>query len=203
MWFNWTINLDNEDVEESSDWTLRFLPADVQWGENDQEISSAKFNINPAPEEDEPSSSPTPSPTPTATTLTGAPSATTPGDSGDNDDSDDSLSTGAKAGIGVSAGAGGLIIIALAFLLWRRLRALPAQGADNTAGAYNNLHHPPPPGAETQQPEGYFAGAGMAKPPPAVFAVPPAPLSELHGDAAAEMDAGADGQRTPARCGST
>ncbi|CEL08365.1 hypothetical protein ASPCAL11516 [Aspergillus calidoustus] len=200
MWFNWTINLDNQDVEESRDWTLRFLPADVQWGDNDQEISSAKFNINPAPEEDEPSSSSTPLPTSTTATVPGTPSATTPGDSGNGDDSDDSLSTGAKAGIGVGAGAGGLIIVALAFLLWRRLRALPAHkapGADNTAGAYNDLHHPPPPGVETQQPEGYFAGAGMAK-PPAAFAGPPAPLSELHGDAATEMDAGADGQRVPA-----
>ncbi|KAJ0414283.1 hypothetical protein BJY00DRAFT_305710 [Aspergillus carlsbadensis] len=203
MWFNWTINLDNEDIEESSDWTLRFLPADVQWGDNDQEISSAKFNINPAPEEDEdePSSSSTPSPTPTATTLPGTPSATTPGDSGNNNDSDDSLSTGAKAGIGVGAGAGGLIIIALAFLLWRRLRALPAHkapGADNIAGVYNDLHHPPPPGPEIRQPEEYFAGAGMVKPPPTGFAVPSTPPTELHGDAAAEMDAGADGQRVPA-----
>ncbi|KAL2854220.1 hypothetical protein BJY01DRAFT_42835 [Aspergillus pseudoustus] len=197
-WFNWTINLDNDDVETSRDWTLRFLPANVQWGGTDQEISSAKFNINPAPEEEEPSSTPSPSSTPPATTLPGTPSATTPGDSGDNNGGD-SLSTGAKAGIGVGVSAGGLIIIALAFLLWRRLRALPAHkapGAGN-AGVYNDLHHPPPPGAEVQQPEGYFVAAPMAKPPPAAFVVPSAPPSELHGDAAAEMDAGSDGQRAP------
>ncbi|KAL2802639.1 hypothetical protein BJX63DRAFT_104159 [Aspergillus granulosus] len=200
MWFNWTINLGNNDVEASSDWTLRFLPANIQWGDNDQEISSAKFTINPAPEEEEPSSTSTssssPTPTPTPTTLPGLPTATSPGDSGDSNDSD-SLSTGAKAGIGVGVGAGGLIIIALAFLLWRRLRALPAQKAPGADNAYNDLHHPPPPGAETQQPEGYLAAASMAKPPPAAFVVPSAPPSELHGDAATEMDAGADGQRAP------
>ncbi|KAL3465302.1 hypothetical protein BJX64DRAFT_61717 [Aspergillus heterothallicus] len=199
MWFNWTIKLDNDDVEASSDWTLRFLPADIQWGENDEEISSAKFNINPAPEEEEPSSTSSPSPTPTTTTPPGSPSSTTPGDSGNNDGSD-SLSTGAKAGIGVGVSAGGLIIIALAFLLWRRLRALPAHKAPTaaTAGVYNALHHPPAPGAEAQQPGGYFAAAPMTKPPPAAFAAPSAPPSELHGDAAAEMDAGTDGQRAPA-----
>ncbi|KAL2831791.1 hypothetical protein BDW59DRAFT_125268 [Aspergillus cavernicola] len=193
--YNWTINIDADDVATSTDWTLRFLPADVAWGENDQEISSSKFNIDPAPEEPSPTPSPSPSssstPTPTATTL--------PGDSGSG--SDDSLSTGAKAGIGVGVSAGGLIIIALAFLLWRRLRSLPAKAPDDTAaaaGAYSDFHHPPPPADGIHQlpgAEGYFA-APMAKPP---VSAPPSelPVDDTRVVNGGELDAGADGQRVP------
>ncbi|KAL2870049.1 uncharacterized protein BJX67DRAFT_378597 [Aspergillus lucknowensis] len=181
--YNWTIGLSNDDVEASTDWTLRFLPADIQWGVNNQEISSAKFNINPRPPQSSPTASPSPSPT-----------ATSPANPGDEEDG--GLSTGAKAGIGVGVGAGGLIIIALAFLLWRRLRALPDHKTPGAAAAagYNDLYHPPPPGEiqQYQAQEGFYAPP-LVKTPPA----PPAPPSELHGDAARELDAGTDGQRAP------
>ncbi|KAL3479004.1 hypothetical protein BJX99DRAFT_95063 [Aspergillus californicus] len=190
--YNWTINIDAEDVASSREWTLRFLPADIAWGDNDQEISSAKFNIDPA------AVSPSPTSTPTSSTTTTVPTATTTEDP-DSGSSDESLSTGAKAGIGVGVGAGGLIIIALAFLLWRRLRALPAKGGspNGAAGAYNDLHHPPPPGDGIHQvhgAEGYF-GAPVMKAVP----VAPVPLSELPGDSnARELDAGVDSQVPPA-----
>ncbi|KAL4872274.1 hypothetical protein BDV12DRAFT_183219 [Aspergillus spectabilis] len=186
--YEWEINISDEDVEASLEWTFRFLPADVSWADNDQEISSAKFNLNPRP--NTPTPSPTPSPTTTSTGGPADPTAPQPADPNTPSEGD-SLSTGAKAGIGVGVSAGGLIIIALAFLLWRRLRALPPKGtaADPAAGAYNDLHHPPPPGDE---------GHGFYAPPPAFKAAPPAPLSELAGVEARELDAGTDSQRPPA-----
>ncbi|KAI9374403.1 hypothetical protein BJX61DRAFT_308389 [Aspergillus egyptiacus] len=188
-YYLWTVNIDDNDVENSSDWTLRFLPADVAWGSQNQEISSAKFNLDPAPE---PSPSPTPTPTSTATTTTKSEQTNTTSPTTDPNpaNSDDGgLSTGAKAGIGVGVGVGGLILIALAFFLWRRLRALPAQGPDATVGG------PPPMGGEMYGTSEYFAGPPMAKSAP----VPPRPPTELPGDSnASELDAGEDARRPPA-----
>ncbi|KAL4916685.1 hypothetical protein BDW62DRAFT_102424 [Aspergillus aurantiobrunneus] len=206
--YEWNINLDDADVEDSTDWTLRFLPADISWGSNNQEISSAKFNLNPRPNTPSPSSTPSPTSTPTPTptpesTSSSPPAATeTPEESDTEDSSSEGLSTGAKAGIGVGVGAGSVIILALAFLLWRHFKALSstkAPGAD-AATAYN-MKQPLPPGYEYGQvqpgAEGYFA-PGMAKtmpaPVPVAVAVRP---TELAGDDAREMDAGIDTQRPP------
>ncbi|RDW81683.1 uncharacterized protein DSM5745_05240 [Aspergillus mulundensis] len=209
--YEWTINLDDADVEASTEWTFRFLPADVSWGDNQEEISSAKFNL--LPKSDSSSSSTTTSTststtststaastsTSTSTTTTTSPTAdptsTTPENATDSDgttsesnSNNDGLSTGAKAGIGVGVSAGFIILAALAFLLWRRIRALPntkATGPEGANGGYSQAH------------QGYFADPAMAK---SMHAAPPAtvvPMSELAGDHAGEMDAGVDSQRPP------
>ncbi|KAL5336713.1 hypothetical protein BJX70DRAFT_266481 [Aspergillus crustosus] len=180
--YEWNITLSDEDAEASLDWTFRFLPADVAWGDNSEEISSAKFNLSPRPD--------TPSPTPSPTSTGGPSDPTSPAPADPNPPEDSGLSTGAKAGIGVGVSAGGLILIALAFFLWRRRRTLTPKGgaADPTTGAYNHLHTLPPPSDEG---DGYFAPPVMAK------ATPGAPLSELAGDDARELDAGVDSQRPP------
>lgn len=196
--YEWAINLDDSDIEDSTEWTFRFLPADASWGSNDQEISSAKFNIDPRPSAS--SSSATPSPTPDPTSKTSTPSApaateTNSTDADQDDGGSSTLSTGAKAGVGVGVGAGGLIIIALAFLLWKRMRALKASKAagPETVGGYSNINQYPSPG------DGYFA-------PPKTKTAPlessvtarSVALTELPGDEnAREMDAGRDAQRPP------
>ncbi|KAL4798282.1 hypothetical protein BDV19DRAFT_386564 [Aspergillus venezuelensis] len=218
--YEWTINLDDADVESSTDWTFRFLPADVAWGDNDQEISSAKFNLEPSDDDNDndttttstttsststtSTESPTSTTTTSSTTTTTPPAATeTPADENDNSDSDsDGLSSGAKAGIGVGVGAGFIILAALAFLLYRRFKALPkTPGAEaGVAGSYNNINgSPPPPGDEyAQHGNGYFAPA-MSKTMPMTMPMHTyTPASELHGDVAREMDAGIDAQRAPA-----
>ncbi|KAL4922987.1 uncharacterized protein BDV17DRAFT_30953 [Aspergillus undulatus] len=209
--YRWNINLSNEDVDASTDWTFRFLPADVSWGDNDQEISSAKFNLNPSDDDDDTTSSTTttstssttttesPTSTTTSTTTTPPAATETPEDSEPEDPDDNGLSTGAKAGIGVGVGAGFIILAALAFLLYRRFKALPKNpGAEAAAGGYNNIKgSPPPPGDEYgQEGAGYFAPA-MAKTMPVPMQTY-TPVSELHGDVAREMDAGVDAQRPPA-----
>lgn len=208
--YEWPINLDDSDIEASTEWTFRFLPADASWGTNDQEISSAKFNLDPRPST---SSSATPSPTPDPTSTTSAsstPAATeTNSDDADPDEGNSStLSTGAKAGVGVGVGAGGLIIIALAFLLWKHMRALKASKAagPGTVGGYSNINHYPPPSDGYSQgnhipqgQEGYFAPP-MTKTAPLASSVTTGSvaLTELPGsENAREMDAGADAQRPP------
>ncbi|KAL4786667.1 hypothetical protein BJX76DRAFT_355023 [Aspergillus varians] len=158
-------------------------------GTQNQEISSAIFDINPKPAESS-SSSATSSPTHDSTTQ---PTSTTPADS-------NGLFTGAKARIGVGVSAGGLIIIALAFFLWRRSKALQNAKAPGRviAGGYNDIRHPPPlsdehspahPGAE-----GYFTPVIVKVPPPKSVS---APLSELPGNEAAELDGGSAIQLPP------
>ncbi|KAL4902617.1 hypothetical protein BDW74DRAFT_180719 [Aspergillus multicolor] len=203
--YEWTINLDDADVESSTEWTFRFLPADVSWGDNQEEISSAKFNL--LPDSDSSSSSTTTSTsTSTSTTTTSTTSTTTTSsptadptstapenatdgnDTTSESDSDsDGLSTGAKAGIGVGVSAGFIILAALAFLLWRRIKALPntkATGPEGANGGYSQAH------------QGYFADPAMVK---SMHATPATvhPMTELAGDHAGEMDAGVDSQRPP------
>ncbi|KAL4943824.1 hypothetical protein BDV06DRAFT_127809 [Aspergillus oleicola] len=213
--YEWTINLDDADVEASTDWTFRFLPADVSWGDNDQEISSAKFNLEPSGDDSDTTTTstttststtsttetPTSTTTSTSTTTTTPPAATEiPADEIEDSDSD-GLSTGAKAGIGVGVGAGFIILAALAFLLYRRFKALPKiPGAEaGAAGGYNNINGSPPPPADEYGPtgNGYFAPA-MTKTMQPVPMQTYTPASELQGDVAREMDAGVDAQRAPA-----
>ncbi|KAL4744191.1 hypothetical protein BDV11DRAFT_4639 [Aspergillus similis] len=197
--FEWTINLDDADVEASTEWTFRFLPADVSWGDNQEEISSAKFNLLPRSDSSSSTTTSTTTSTSTSTststrTATSTPNATPITESATDDGStssdhhNDGLSTGAKAGIGIGVSAGAIILAALAFLLWRRIKALPsaeAVRAEGPNGGYSQVH------------QGYFADVPMVKavpePEPAMFA----PMSELAGDHAGEMDAGVDAQRPP------
>ncbi|KAL3438715.1 hypothetical protein BDV09DRAFT_95427 [Aspergillus tetrazonus] len=195
--YEWTINLDDADVEASTQWTFRFLPADVSWGDNQEEISSARFNLLPRSDSSSTTTSTTTSTstsTSTTTTTTSNPSATpttesaTDGESSSTENHNDGLSTGAKAGIGVGVSAGAIILAALAFLLWRRIKALPstnAVGPEGPNGGYSQVH------------QGYFADPPMVKAAPEPVSSVVAPMSELAGDHAGEMDAGADARRPP------
>ncbi|KAL4802981.1 hypothetical protein BDV18DRAFT_48109 [Aspergillus unguis] len=180
--YTWKINLDNDDVEASTDWTFRFLPADSSWGSDDEEISSAKFNLEPS--DDDTSSSTTSSTTTTSTstststtTSTSTPDATTSTSAtptadpvtGDNTtekpNDDDGLSSGAKAGIGVGVGAGAIILAVLAFFLWRRLKAAPKAGTggpEAAAAGYKNINGV---GATGEQYPVQQDGAGYFAPP--------------------------------------
>ncbi|KAL6239296.1 hypothetical protein BDW75DRAFT_137078 [Aspergillus navahoensis] len=178
--YEWTINLDDADVEASTEWTFRFLPADVSWGDNQQEISSAKFNLLPRSNRSSSStitsntaSSSTSTSTSTTTITTSTPDATP---TSENSNDGDSLATGA------------IILAALAFLLWRRIKALPntkAVGPEGADGGYSQVH------------QGYFADSSMVKAPPEPVSARVAPMSELAGDHAGEMDAGVNTQRLP------
>jgi hypothetical protein len=192
--YEWTINLDNADVEASTQWTFRFLPADVSWGDNQEEISSARFNLLPRSDSSSTTTSSTSTSTSSSTTATSNPNATpttdsaTDGESSSTENHNDGLSTGAKAGIGVGVSAGAIILAALAFLLWRRIKALPstnAVGPEGPNGGYSQVH------------QGYFADPPMVKAAPVPASGVVAPMSELAGDHAGEMDAGADARRPP------
>ncbi|KAL4814118.1 hypothetical protein BDW67DRAFT_91809 [Aspergillus spinulosporus] len=197
--YEWTINLDDADVEASTEWTFRFLPADVSWGDNQEEISSAKFNLLPRSDSSSSTTTSTTTSTSTSTSTsttatTSTPNATpttesvTDGESTSSENQNKGLSTGTKAGIGVGVGAVAIILAALAFLLWRRIKALPsteAVGGEGPNGGYSQVH------------QGYFADPPMVKTAPEPVSAVVAPVSELAGDHAGEMDAGVDARRPP------
>ncbi|KAL5044934.1 hypothetical protein BDW71DRAFT_208802 [Aspergillus fruticulosus] len=195
--YEWTINLDDADVEASTEWTFRFLPADISWGDNQEEISSAKFHLLPRSIS---SSLPTTTSTTTSTSSSTSTSTTTTTSTPDatpaSENATDGLSTGAKAGIGIGVGAGAIILTVLAFLLCRRIKALPnttavgPEGADGDGG-YSQVH------------QGYFVDSPVVKATPKPVSARVAPMSELVGDHAGEMDAGVDAQPPPVELDAT
>ncbi|KAL5001639.1 hypothetical protein BDV10DRAFT_147706 [Aspergillus recurvatus] len=206
--YEWTINLDDADVEASTEWTFRFLPADVSWGDNQEEISSAKFNLLPRSNSSSSSTTTSTTTSTSASTSTSTSTTTSPstpdatptsenatdGDSTSTSNDSDGLSAGAKAGVGVGVGAGAIILAALAFLLWRRIKALPnakAAGREGADGGYSQAHL------------GYFVDPSMVKATPEPVSARVVPMSELAGDHAGEIDAGVDAQRPPVELDAT
>ncbi|KAL4989820.1 hypothetical protein BDW68DRAFT_175576 [Aspergillus falconensis] len=176
---------------------FRFLPADISWGDNQEEISSAKFHLLPRSIS---SSLPTTTSTTTSTSSSTSTSTTTTTSTPDatpaSENATDGLSTGAKAGIGIGVGAGAIILTVLAFLLCRRIKALPnttavgPEGADGDGG-YSQVH------------QGYFVDSPVVKATPKPVSARVAPMSELVGDHAGEMDAGVDAQPPPVELDAT
>ncbi|KAL4977724.1 hypothetical protein BDW66DRAFT_149753 [Aspergillus desertorum] len=171
--YEWVISLNGADVEASTQGTFRFLPADVSWGDNQEEISSAKFNLFPRSNSTS-SLRTTSTAASTSTSTTGA-TSTSENATGSNSTStndSDGLSTGAKAGIGVGVGASAIILAALAFLLWRRIKALlntkavEPEGAD---GGYSQVH------------QVYFLDSPTVKATPQPVSARVASMSELAG----------------------